>query len=279
MKKENCIFEKIYLFNQDIKKKQLLELIENMYNNICFSTFPYLIYNQENSKISVQKFNSGNCISFCYFIKMYLKKNYSINSYIIPASVASIFKLKGTPKMSHCAIVIPINLQEFYILDGALYFLEPMFCSLKDNKERVILSSNAHRHKNTFIHYSLKKCDKTMIDEKFEQFLPNKTIRTSCYFRDIPNDLWDYYLCEIKNPDYNIGYSFIKNKEYPFIMKTYYQDGIVKLKYKLELQNNKILIYEYPSGNMIYDGIANNNTQYINIMKELHPYFLDYITL
>ena len=62
-------------------------------------------------------------------------------------------------------------------------------------------------------------------------------------------------------------------------MKTYYQDGIVKLKYKLELQNNKILIYEYPSGNMIYDGIANNNTQYINIMKELHPYFLDYITL
>ena len=27
-----------------------------MYNNICFSTFPYLIYNQENSKISVQRF-------------------------------------------------------------------------------------------------------------------------------------------------------------------------------------------------------------------------------
>ena len=124
-------------------------------------------YNQENSKISVQKFNSGTCISFCYFIKMYLKKNYGINSYIIPASVPSIFKVKGTPKMSHCAIVIPINLQEFYILDGALYFLEPMFCSLKDNKERVILSSNAHRHKNTFIHYSLKKCDKIMIDEKF----------------------------------------------------------------------------------------------------------------
>ena len=279
MNEEDCKFQKIELFHQTIDKKDISYLFYNMYNSICFSTFPYLIYNQENSKISVQKFNSGTCISFCYFIKMYLKKNYGINSYIIPASVPSIFKVKGTPKMSHCAIVIPINLQEFYILDGALYFLEPMFCSLKDNKERVILSSNAHRHKNTFIHYSLKKCDKTMIDEKFEQFLPNKTIRTSCYFRDIPNDLWNYYLCEIKNPDYNIGYSFIKNKEYPFIMKTYYQDGIVKLKYKLELQNNKILIYEYPSGNMIYDGIANNNTQYINIMKELHPYFLDYITL
>jgi len=279
MKKENCIFKKIYLFEQTIRKEQLIELIEIMYNTICFSTFPYLVYNQEKSSTSVRNFNSGNCISFCYFIQMYLQKNYKITSYIVPASVPSLFKVQGTPQMSHCAVLIPINLYEFYLMDGALYFLEPMFCSLKDNVERTILSSNAHRHVESKITYSLKKCQKMFIDEKFDQIIPNKTLCVFTYFNESKHDTWNYYLCEILNPDYNIGYSFLKHKNIPFLMNTYYEDGLVKMKYKIELQDNKLIIYEYPEGNMICDGTSEKNIQSNKILKKLHPYFSDYITL
>lgn len=280
MKKENCIFQKIYLFEQPIKKEIFSQLFEIMYNSICFSTFPYIIYNQEDSIQSFQNLNSGNCISFCYFIKTYLYKNYNIKSFIIPASVPSTCKVIGTPQMCHCAILVPISLDEFYIIDGALYFLEPIYCSLKNNIKRNVLLSDAYNHTNFNVTYSLQKCSKQFIDEKYEQFIPNKTICTSCFYTDNIQENWKYYLCEILNPDYNIGYSFLKNTKNPFLMKTYYEDKIVKLKYKIKLNDKNITIYEYPYKKLIYDGpINSNNIDYMNIIKELHPYFLDYIAL
>ena len=106
---------------------------------------------------SLQQYNSGNCIVFAESVKLYLKKNFNIKSYIIGASVPSIFKVPGTPHICHCAVVIPISLYEFYILDCALYFLTPMYCSLKDNKVREIYNSNCHNHEKTKI-FTFRGC-------------------------------------------------------------------------------------------------------------------------
>jgi len=275
MKKENCIFKQIYLFNQIICDSIFIELIENLYKNVIFSTFPYQLYNQENSIVSLHNFSSGNCITFCYFIKKYLQQNYNIKSYIIGASVPSIFKLKGTPNMCHCSILIPKSTYEFYILDGALYFLQPMYCNLKENTKRYIFSSNASKHQKRKINYHIKSCNKKIIDSHFQQIIPNKSLSVSCYYEDIPLDTWDYYLCEIENPDYNIGYSYLKHKKYPFLLFTFYEDGIVKLKYKIEIKNNNLEITTYPDQQIVYnDQIEKLSKFNKDIPRELHKYFI-----
>ena len=80
------LIKSIYLIKKLIIK-YIKTMLYNVYNNICFSTFPYLLYKESHSKSCIEKFNSGNCIAFCYFIKIYLLNNYNIKSYIIGASV------------------------------------------------------------------------------------------------------------------------------------------------------------------------------------------------
>ena len=278
MKKEDCIFNKVYLFNQNIKKEQINDLLETMYNNICFSTFPYLLYKHEHSKKCVQKFNSGTCISFCYFIQMYLEKNFNIKSYIIGASVPNIFKVEGTPHICHCAVLIPIHFHEFYILDGALYFLEPMFCSLQDNRKRTILNSNVHNHEKTKIHYEIHKCDNYVLDHDYNQTIPEKSLSVCATFVSHPYDEWYYYLNEIANPDNNIGHAFLLFKSSPFLMFTRFEDNMVKMKYKVDIENDEMVIRKYPERDIIYQGLTlDNDPLYMDIIKELHPYFLDYV--
>lgn len=278
MKKEDCIFKKIYLFKQPITKSQIQHLIESLYNTICFSTFPYLLYKHTSSKKCVQKFNSGTCIGFCYFIQMYLHTNFGIKSYIIGASVPEIFKVEGTPHICHCAVLIPINENEFYILDGALYFLEPMFCSLKDNPVRVIYNANVHRHEKTKISYHIIKCPTYRLDHDYNQILPKKSLAVCATFEDNPYDSWCYYLNEITNPDNNIGHSFLIHKSIPFLMYTKFEDNMVKMKYKVDIENNEVVIRKYPEKEIVYQGSTLDNVpHYMDIIKDLHPYFLDYI--
>lgn len=278
MKSENCVFQKLYLFHQKINQTQIRSLLENIYNMFCFSTFPYLVYNEESSKRCVEKYNSGNCIAFCYFIKTYLQTNYNIKSFIIGASVPSIFKVHGTPHMCHCAIIIPIGLHEFYLMDCALYFLEPLYCSLKENNEKSISACDVYSHQTTEVYYQLSKCSDTYLDIDYNQQLPDKTLCISCYFDTNQHDIWNYYLIEILNPDDNIGYSFLQYKPNPFMLYTIFEDDIVKLKYKIQFENGKMVITKYPEKDIIYDGTTlENNKQYMSIIEELHPYFLDYM--
>ena len=278
MKSEDCVFRKLYLFHQNIKMNQIRSLLETIYNLFCFSTFPYLVYNQESSNRCVEKYNSGNCIAFCYFIKTYLQKNYNIKSFIIGASVPTIFKVHGTPHMCHCAIIVPIGLHEFYLIDCALYFLEPMYCSLKETDEKSIRLSDVYSHQTSTVCYRLNNCNNCRLDVDYNQQLPDKTLCVSSYFDTNPEDEWNYYLMEIMNPDDNIGYSFLKHKPEPFMMYTIFEDDMVKLKYKIQFKHGKITIAKYPEKLIIYNGTTlENNKQYMSIIEELHPYFLDYM--
>ncbi len=67
---------------QSPKLNILQSALIDCYNNIPYSTFPY-IFNQVNSRKSLKYFSSGNSIAMCYYIKQYLKEN-KINSYLIP---------------------------------------------------------------------------------------------------------------------------------------------------------------------------------------------------
>ena len=280
MKQEDCIFDKIHLIKQKIPKHAIPSLLEIMYNNICFSTFPYLVYKQDTSQSSIRNYNSGNCIGFAYFVKMYLEKNFKIKSYIIGASVPSIFKVEGTPHICHCAVVIPIDLYQFYIIDGALYFLEPMFCDLRDNQLRYIYNSNCHNHERTKIMYQIQTCETNVLDNQFNQILPEMSLCVQATFVDLPNETWNYYLSEIKNPDNNIGLSFLRLKNDPFLMYTKLEDNIVKMKYKIDFDtiNNVLIIKEYPQRNIIYKGNTYDKDKTLQkVFQELRHFFDDFI--
>jgi len=278
MKKEDCLFEKIELMHQTLRKKDIERMLFNMYNSICFSTFPYLLYKEINSENAIKRYNSGNCIGFVYFMKLYLKANYNVKSVIIPASVPSIFKVDGTPHMCHCALLIPMSENEFYILDGAFYFLEPMYCSLNHIKERQIHGCNVYTHEITPILYNIERCEKTQYDIDYNQTLPKDSLRVCSYFQKDPNDTWNYFLVELKNPDNNIGHSFLLHKPNPFIMFTRMENGIVKMKYKMYMEDQKIRIKSYPDGNELYNGNTYEpNDVFHSIKHEMRPHFDDFM--
>ena len=278
VKEEKCKFNRIKLFQQNIDKDKINILLYKLYNTFCFSTFPYLIYKEGSSYNCSKKFNSGNCIGFCYFIKEYLKLNYDIESYMIGASVPSLFKVEGTPHICHCAILIPISKEEFYIVDGAIYFLEPIYCNLKNDINGSIYISNVYEHCRKKINYQLDICNKCQLDPVYNQTLYDNSLIIKCEFDESKTETWNYYLNEIINPDNNIGFSFLMYKPQPFLMYTIYEDGIVKLKYKIYYKNEMIIIKSYPSRKQLYSGNGyDNNETFINIKNELNKYFLDFI--
>ena len=61
-------------------------------------------------------------------------------------------------------------------------------------------------------------------------------------------------------------------------MYTVYEGGIVKMKYKLDIQNEELVIKEYPSGNIIYQGDTyDDNPTLMNIKRKLRRYLSDYM--
>lgn len=274
MEKEDCRFNTIHLFKQNINHEELMKMIYIMHNTVCFSTFPYLKYNEHNSSESIQHYNSGNCISFGYFMKMYLFNNYHVKSYIIGASVPSIFKVDGTPQMCHCALLIPLSLHEFYILDGALYFLEPMYCNLYELKERVINISNIYAYKKDRVVYSLLPCEERQLDIDYNQTLPEHCLCLKCYFEDMKSDVWSYYLCEIENPDNNIGHSFLLHKPEPFMLYTRFNGEDIQLKYKIQIINDEYVVTNYPESMEIYRGNG-KDPKFMKIYRKLAQYFRD----
>ena len=269
---EDCIFNNIQMMKQNISKKQFSELLHNVYNNMIFSTFPYILYKERNSDSCVYKYNSGNCIAFSHFIKHYLKVNYNINSNIIAASVPNSCKVIGTPHLSHCAVLIPLSNNEFYIIDSSLYFLEPMYCNLKENIQRTIKKSDVYQHVTQNVIYKILRCNNYSLDVNYNQTLKEKSLCVSCYIENNENEHWNYYLNEIVNPDNNIGHSFLTHKKNPFMMYTKVINNIPALKYKLDVQDNgTIVIKQYPENKVIFNG---NSKQFdeTEIKTELQKY-------
>ena len=259
---EKLNLQPIYLNSQNnlFKKNIFKNLFYNLYKNVRFSTFPYFSYKVQNSLNSLKQYNSGNCVSMCYFIQIYLKNNYNIDSYIIGASVPDQYKVNNTPHICHCAVLIPKSDTEFFIIDGAFYFIQPIYCNLNNNKERSIYYSNIYNHNNLQIEYKIENVENELLDENYSQILLPKSLCVSCNFKNDRSQQWNYYLNNVMNPDESIGNYFLQSKKLPFILFTEYDtiNNIVKLSYKLYLnEDGEIIIKEYPMNKIIFKGDKN----------------------
>jgi hypothetical protein len=211
----------IRLTKQVIHESMIREALFTCYENISFSTFPYIKYKMKSSAKTLEKYNSGNCIALSTFLKRYLKANYKLKSYIVPASVPTIFRVDGTPELCHVALLVPVTTTTYYILDPAFYFLEPMLA--KDFELKSIDSMNIHTQKHEAIHYRRE----------------NNSLR--CYFT--PEDPWFYYEYEVLDPDESIGCHFIRQKPEPFLCKTMVlSNGDVYKKYHLKEDDNILTV-------------------------------------
>lgn len=272
-KPENCKFKNIKMINQTLTEKQFNELFHNLYNNVIFSTFPYTVYKESDSKRCISKYNSGNCIALAEFVKYYLEKNYNLKSHIIGASVPPSWRTPGTPHMTHCAVIIPLNDHKFCIFDPALYFLTPMYCNLRDNVERTIETANVYEHTKRTVKYIISKCDNCRLDEKYNQILHNNSLCVTCMFEDNVNESWNYYLNEITNPDNNIGVSFLQHKKEPFMMYTTMYNRMPIMKYKLKLNDDGLIsVKKYPDNEIIFNGNSEEFDR-TKIKREMNKYF------
>jgi hypothetical protein len=276
---EDCVFCEIPMFYQKISDDDISKLLYNIYNTIIFSTIPYICHKETSSKSAMLKYNSGNCIALVEAVKYYLKKNLGINGYIIPANVPKRNKIIGTPTLSHCAILIPKSSTEFYIFDPALYFMEFMYCDLENNVKRQIKTSDSYRHSFYKIEYIIKSCNNLLLDEKYNQKLLDNCLFVECSSNNsglLEN--WNYYLNEIKNPDNNIGESFLLNKPHPFLLYTIFENDQSKIKYKLVSENGIITIKKYPENETVFNGSA-VQFETLPIKQELNKYLGDIFML
>lgn len=212
----------IKMKKQLIAKGVIEEALQICYDNISFSTFPYIVYGLKSSKQTIQQFNSGNCIGLSLFLKKYFK-NLGITSYLIPASVPEVHMVPGVNHICHVSLLIPYDKDKYYIVDPAFYFLEPLNCDESKNIEKEINSMNVHTDQyspikyvltepNEHNHYTKKQC--------------------TCKFSNKLDDPWHYYINEItlEDADKYIGAVFMDKKPEPFIVKTVFDYDTQRVK-------------------------------------------------
>lgn len=288
MRSEQLKLSSLYLYEQNISRDDIKSVMIQAYKNTDFSTFPYLLHSQESSLAAVRQYKSGNCIALQSYIREELKKNYNVDSFIIGSNVPMAFKVEHTPELCHCALFVPLSKTEFYIIDAAFYFTEPLYCSINSlGVSYQLRLSDIYTHQETTMNYRLALVDDIYVDKTNNQKLLHKTICVNCFFNEDPSQKWSYFLNQVENPDEAIGYHFLLNKKDPFILHTVYDDetDLVKLKYKLMMDNTdtiKLIKYSDPGDDgqegvtklQVFSGPiskASENTEFMDIVnKELN---------
>jgi len=215
--------------NQNINTIQIMKALNNCYKKYAFSTFPYM-YEELSSRSGLEKYNSGNCIALSIAIKNYLKENYNIDSYLIPATIPKKYSYPGYLKLSHVSLLIPKNNEITYIADPAFYFLNPIR-SKKDKIKGIskVYSKNIYEDEIESIPENYKSLDKVIYEEgklvdneylnKYQLIPANTKYSEVNYTNDI-SDKWRYYMIEVLNPDRAISNFFINVIKRPFIVTT-----------------------------------------------------------
>jgi len=267
-------------FLNDTKKNKInysfLKKCLNKCYSICnFSTFPYFIDNL-NSKESLQKYNSGNCISMSLCLKNILAE-LNVTSYLIPATIPTMYKRDNYLEISHVALAVPI-INGVYVLDMAFYFLEPLLIRLNQNEITYIRSSNIYEDSVSLIKSSLMRTNMEIHYNQY-QSIPENTFVCECRYLKNINDKWNYFLREVINPDQAISNFFINIMKYPHITTTYLKDGKQNMNIYIKIiNNNEIKISE--KHKMLYFGLIKNvPLKLISYLKNiLGEYFNNDIT-
>ena len=216
----------ITLFTQTVTKEALQEALEACYENIAFSTFPYHTYHLSLSSHTLDKYHSGNCIAMTTFLKRFLQSNHKIRSFIVPASVPSVFRVQGTPDLCHVSLLIPNTETSYYILDPAFYFLDPLYVDTANPEPYTLDSMNIHKqtHEPITGQYDGQRC--------------------TCYFEEAPTDTWGYETYEVLDPDQSIGIHFLTHKPEPFLCKTTMIDSVPYKNYHIKMEKGDLVFVQ-----------------------------------
>ena len=224
--------EKIKLYEQKtLTNKMLKEAMNISYNNVCFSTFPYIEAKIKTSKEAIIKNSSGNCIGISEFIKLYLKNNYNINSHIIISECPIQFRSQDQSDICHCALLIPKTKKTFYIIDCAFFINDPLYINIDDKGTYIGKITDIYNNKEKKLFYNYEKT--------YDFGVLKNSFSCNCVSEDLK---WKYYLNEIHNPDETIGNEFHLAKKEPILIKTkILQDKIIKV-IKIKKEGNQITI-------------------------------------
>ena len=216
----------ITFFKQTLTQESIREALAASYENIAFSTFPYLSYKLSLSSHTLDKYHSGNCIAMTIFLKRYLQSNHKVRSFIVPATVPNIFRVQGTPDICHVSLLIPTTETSYCILDPAFYFLEPLHVDIKNPQPYLIDSMNIHKqiHETIVGQYDEKRC--------------------LCFFEEDPSDRWAYETYEVLDPDESIGIHFLTHKPEPFLCKTTMIDGVPYKDFHLKMEQGQLIFIQ-----------------------------------
>tara|TARA_A100001015_G_scaffold11044_1_gene13244 strand:+ start:1266 stop:2144 length:879 start_codon:yes stop_codon:yes gene_type:complete len=260
-----------FIPEQSLKIKILESALINCYNNIPYSTFPY-IFNQVNSRKSLKHFSSGNSVAMCYYIKQYLKK-YKITSYLIPATLPNNLIQPKYLMIAHVAIAVPSHNNIIWILDPGLYLLEPVKIVISQiqsnykNTKQLNIYNNTIESINYYINYNNHQ-------EKLNQYqhIPKQTYNILFTNKDIS---WKYYLREIINPDKAIT-SFLINAQShynPHIIIINKLSNTIQCELIIYITANTIFIKHY--NKVIYNNKRSDIPSKLlhHLSKRLNPYF------
>ena len=237
-----------------VSESIIIDALESCYKNCAFSLFPYII-DKLNSKQSLRIYNSGNCISLSMYIQEFLLNNYSIKSYLIPATIPNKYKRKGYLDISHVALAIPKNSNEVYIADPAFYYLNPCKISLDKMNSSMVFAKSIYDAEYSRDLKDYSTIDKIITEPKLAkqdimlnkyQTISKNTFIVESYYSNDKKDKWEYYLTNIINPDEAITSFFIPIQKDPFIMTTKLDDnGICTSSGYLKISSNGILKFSY----------------------------------
>lgn len=256
----------------NLNKDLLINVLQICYKTCSFSTLPYFMY-KFNSKQSIEKTNTGNCIALSIFIKNYLKTKYNIISYLIPCTIPNIYKRQHYLDISHVSLAIP-NKNIIYIIDPAFYFYEPILVDLDNiNKTQYITSVNIYSDKITPIISKTYITSNDIIYNPFQTIKKN-TYYTKCFYTHDKKDIWNYYLTEICNPDEAIS-NFFLNITYPFISTTKLHNKLCKIDFYLKFINKNTVKIQIDNKPFFYGEPKYITKKQLEIIRYKMKHFYD----
>ena len=209
----------------------ILKVLEMSYQNMAFSTFPYL-YHNFNSEEAMSHTKSGNCIAMSLYVQQQLLQKYAIKSCLIPATIPKKYQRVGYLDISHVAVLIPFDNSPtdrgIFIADPAFYFLNPIEINTKDFNPKIVFSKNIYTPETNDNPTDYLSIDKIIVKLKLLmgnyklnewQMIKKSTYYIDCHEYNDPTDNWKYFLTEILNPDEAIT-SFFLDEQVPFITTT-----------------------------------------------------------
>jgi len=224
-----------------------------------------------NSKQALKHTNSGNCVTLSLYIKQMLQNNYSIKSYLIPATVPSHIMKDGFLDICHVAIAVPINAYSYYIVDPAFYFMEPIHVNINKINPNPIRSVSIHSDQIDIVNSVNKRLESPLILNDYQR-IPNKSKYCECFMNDINEDTWKYFLREIINPDQAITSFFIAIRHEPFFVSTIVDEGICKKDVMLRITDGTNLSIKR-NNEVLHEGtrfnVPDNVTQYVSDILEM----------